>query len=196
MKRFFDIIFSATLLVILLPLFLLIACRIFLDRNGPVFYVQKRVGRNNRDFNLIKFRTMVSGSDKSGLLTVGSGDSRITSTGRFLRKFKLDELPQLINVLMGQMSMVGPRPEVRRYVDYYTREQLEILSVRPGITDPVSLAYFNESDLLAQSSNPEKTYLEEVLPRKLELSLAYVKKAGLIQDFAIVCKTFLRVFKG
>jgi lipopolysaccharide/colanic/teichoic acid biosynthesis glycosyltransferase len=175
MKRIFDIGFSLVMLLLLAPLFLLLAFWISIDSRGGVFFGQQRVGRNEVPFTLWKFRTMRPHAEKSGQLTVGSTDSRITRAGYFLRKFKVDELPQLWNVVRGDMSVVGPRPEVPRYVAHYTESQRRVLSIRPGITDYASLHYFHESDLLAKSGNPEETYLKEVLPAKLQLNLAYLQ---------------------
>ena len=194
MKRLFDIVMSFVGLIILLPFFIIISIWILLDSRGGIFYRQTRVGRNNVDFRLWKFRSMRPDSDKKGLLTVGGRDPRITRSGYFLRKTKLDELPQLINVLVGDMSFVGPRPEVRKYVDLYTAEQKKVLSVRPGITDLASLQYFEESDLLAKSSDPEKTYIEEIMPAKLKLNLEYISKANLGTDLGMIFRTIGRIF--
>ncbi len=161
---------------------------------GGVFFAQKRVGKNNADFSLLKFRTMRTGSEKMGQLTIGSKDLRITKVGYFLRKFKLDELPQLINVLKGDMSLVGPRPEVRKYVELYTPEQMKVLLVRPGITDYASLKYFDENELLAKSDNPEKTYIEKIMPEKLSINLKYIEKVSLAEDIRIIFKTIGRIF--
>lgn len=193
MKRVFDLFFSAIGLILLFPVFLIIMIWIKIDDGGKVFFLQKRVGKNNRDFDMFKFRSMHSGADKKGLLTVGAADSRITKPGLFLRKYKLDELPQLFNVLKGDMSLVGPRPEVRKYVNYYSAEQLEVLKVKPGITDPVSLKYFDESELLAKSADPEKTYVEEIMPAKLALALDYARHSGLWLDCKIILSTILRI---
>jgi lipopolysaccharide/colanic/teichoic acid biosynthesis glycosyltransferase len=194
MIRLFDIIFSLIGLLILLPFFILIAVFIKLNSAGPIFFVQQRVGKGNCDFNVIKFRTMKIDSDKQGLLTVGGRDSRITGIGYFLRKFKLDELPQILNVLLGEMSFVGPRPEVRKYVDLYTPEQKKVLSVRPGITDYASLEYFNENELLAKSNNPEKTYIKEIIPAKLNLNMKFINDPGLGSYFVVIFRTLGRVF--
>lgn len=161
----------------------------------PIFYLQTRVGRNGQDFKLFKFRTMHTDADKKGLLTVGGHDPRVTKIGYYLRKYKLDELPQLFNVLFGTMSLVGPRPEVRKYVDLYTNEQKQVLSVRPGITDFASLEFINENDLLAKSSNPEQTYINEVMPAKLALNARYIKQQGLVTDFKIIFNTILKIVK-
>ncbi|MBN2778549.1 MAG: sugar transferase [Bacteroidales bacterium] len=193
MKRLFDICFSFFGLVFLFPWLLLISIIIVLDSKGGVFYRQVRVGKNSKDFKIFKFRTMRPNSDKAGLLTVGSRDNRVTKVGYFLRKYKLDELPQLINVLVGDMSFVGPRPEVRKYVDMYDAEQLKVITVKPGITDYASIEYSNENDLLAKSDNPEKTYIEEVMPAKLKLNLKYIEEAGLATDVKIIFKTIGKI---
>lgn len=155
--------------------------------------MQERVGKDNKNFKLFKFRTMEQGSDTKGLLTVGGKDARVTRTGYYLRKYKLDELPQLLNVLLGSMSLVGPRPEVRKYVDLYTDDQKKILQVKPGITDYASLEYFGENELLAKSADPEETYIKEIFPAKLELSKKYISDAGLATDVKIILKTFLKI---
>jgi lipopolysaccharide/colanic/teichoic acid biosynthesis glycosyltransferase len=193
-KRFFDLIFTIPGLIILSPLLLIIYILIIRDSKGGGFYLQKRVGRHNKDFTLFKFRTMRIGSDKKGLLTIGGNDSRITNIGGVLRKYKLDELPQLFNVINGTMSLVGPRPEVRKYVSLYNQEQLSILNLKPGITDYASLEYFSENELLAKSNNPEETYINEVLPVKLKINLNYMKKLSIKTDFIIILKTIKRVF--
>jgi lipopolysaccharide/colanic/teichoic acid biosynthesis glycosyltransferase len=194
MKRIFDIIFSAIMLMMLSPLFLVIAISIMLDSRGGVFFGQIRVGKNERPFKLWKFRTMRPGSEKKGQLTVGARDNRITKSGYVLRKYKMDELPQLWNVFVGEMSMVGPRPEVPRYVDMYNNEQKRVLSIKPGITDYASLLYFSESELLAKSTDPEKTYIAEIMPAKLKLNLEYVQKHSFGGDLRIIVKTVGRIF--
>ena len=194
-KRVFDIILSALGLILLSPLFLVLAIAIATDSPGGIFYRQTRVGKNGHPFRIFKFRSMRSGSDKKGQLTVGSTDQRITRTGRFIRKHKLDEFPQLINVLKGDMSLVGPRPEVPKYVAMYNEEQKKVLSVRPGITDYASIEYSNENDLLASSSDPEKTYIDEVMPAKLELNKKYISEAGLRTDIKLIFRTLGKVFK-
>ncbi|MBL7903177.1 MAG: sugar transferase [Bacteroidia bacterium] len=193
LKRGFDIFCSLIGLVILAPLLTLIAVCIALESQGGVFYRQLRVGRFGKEFYLYKFRTMYPDADKKGLLTVGGRDPRITRFGYYLRKFKLDELPQLLNVLNGSMSLVGPRPEVKKYVDLYTPEQRQVLNVRPGITDYASLEYFSENELLAASNDPEKTYIHEVMPAKLELNKKYIKEAGLMTDLRIIFRTIFKV---
>lgn len=193
MKRFLDIVSSLFVLILLSPLWLIIAIAIVMESRGGVFYKQIRVGKDNRDFFLYKFRTMRTGSDQKGLLTVGERDSRITRVGYFLRKYKLDEFPQLINVLKGDMSIVGPRPEVRKYVDMYTPEQLRVLSVRPGLTDLASIQYVHENELLAASDDPEKTYIEEVMPAKLQLNLQYIDNQSVIGDIKLILQTFAAI---
>ncbi|MBA3681485.1 MAG: sugar transferase [Bacteroidetes bacterium] len=192
-KRIFDIIFSLIGLLILSPFLLLFSLFIIIGSGFPVFFIQKRVGKDNKDFGLFKFRTMKKDSDKAGLLTVGGRDSRITGIGYFLRKYKLDELPQLLNVLFGNMSLVGPRPEVRKYVDMYNQEQKKVLLVKPGITDLASLEYFSENDLLAKSSEPEQTYINEIMPAKLELNKKYISQMGLRTDLKIILRTLKRI---
>jgi lipopolysaccharide/colanic/teichoic acid biosynthesis glycosyltransferase len=192
-KRLLDIVLSFCGVVILMPFGLILACLVVLGSKGPVFYKQQRVGKGNQDFSLLKFRSMRTGSDKKGLLTVGNSDSRITSTGVFLRKYKLDELPQLINVLMGDMSLVGPRPEVRKYVDMYSKEQLKVLSLRPGITDYASLEYIDEDALLGASSDPEKTYIQAIMPKKLELNLRYVQEQSTLVDIKLIFATIKKI---
>ena len=180
-------------LVILSPLFLVMAVWIKCDSHGPVFYRQSRVGRGNRDFRLYKFRSMYVDSDKKGLLTVGGHDSRVTKAGYFIRKYKIDELPQLINVLIGDMSFVGPRPEVRRYVNLYTEQQLHVLDVRPGITDRASVKYRNENDLLAKAADPEEYYIKVIMPDKLAINLEYVAHHSLWSDIRIIFSTFAAI---
>ena len=190
LKRCFDIICSALGLFLLCPLFIGIAIWIKLDSEGPVFYRQVRVGRNNVDFRIFKFRSMVVNSDKKGLITVGGKDARVTTAGYYIRKYKIDELPQLINVFVGDMSFVGPRPEVRKYVDLYTTEQLHVLDVRPGITDAASIKYRNENDLLAAQPNPEQYYIQVVMQDKLRINLEYVASHTFIGDIKLILETF------
>ncbi|MDD4544957.1 MAG: sugar transferase [Bacteroidales bacterium] len=193
MKRAFDFIFSFIGLILLSPIFLIISLLIALSSKGGVFYKQTRVGKDNIDFKVYKFRSMIVNADKKGLLSIGKDgrDPRITKIGYILRKYKLDELPQLINVLKGDMSLVGPRPEVRKYVDLYDNKQKEILKVRPGITDIASITFRNENDLLSQSPNPERYYIQEIMPKKISLSLEYVKTRTLIKDIKLIFKTIL-----
>ena len=190
MKRLFDIVASGFGLIVLSPLFLVLAIWIKLDSKGPVFYRQVRVGRHNKDFRIFKFRSMRVGSDKGSLVTIGGHDSRITRSGYIIRKFKFDELPQLINVFVGDMSLVGPRPEVRHYVDYWTPEQMHVLDVRPGITDPASIKFRNENELMEQAEDPEKYYIEVIMQEKIRLYLEYVEKHSFFYDIALIFKTF------
>ena len=192
-KRVMDIAISAAALCVLWPVFLLIALAIVIDDPGPVFYRQVRVGRGGRPFRIFKFRTMVVDADKKGLsITVGR-DSRITRVGAFLRKTKLDELAQLLNVLCGQMSFVGPRPEVPRYVELYTPYQRQVLLVRPGITDYASIAYRNENDLLAGADDPERMYIETIMPDKIELNMKYLREIAPLADLRLILKTVIAV---
>jgi lipopolysaccharide/colanic/teichoic acid biosynthesis glycosyltransferase len=194
MKRLFDIIISSFGMFLLFPIFILIAILIVVESKGGVFYFQERIGLNAVPFKLFKFRTMKSGSDKKGLLTIGDNDARVTRIGFFLRKYKLDELPQLINVIKGDMSLIGPRPEVKKYVDLYNDNQKNVLSVKPGITDYASIIYSNESELLAKSSDPEKTYINEIMPHKLSLNLKYIaENKSVMGDFKIVLKTIKKI---
>lgn len=195
MKRLFDIIASGVGLIVLSPLFAVLAVWIKVDSKGPVFYRQTRVGRNNRDFRLYKFRSMRPDSDKLGLITVGGHDPRVTRSGYYIRKYKLDEFPQLINVFIGDMSLVGPRPEVRKYVDMYTPEQMRVLSVRPGITSLASIRYRNENDILAAAEDPDLCYIEKVMPDKIAIDLEYVNKAGLWTDVKLIFGTFKAIVK-
>jgi lipopolysaccharide/colanic/teichoic acid biosynthesis glycosyltransferase len=194
-KRIFDILSSTCAIFILAPFFVIIAILIRIDSKGPIIYRQKRVGKGNKDFYLNKFRTMVTDADKKGQLTVGMRDSRITKMGYFLRKFKLDEFPQLINVLNGEMSIVGPRPEVRKYVNLYNEKQLRVLNALPGLTDTASLTYINENEILGKAENPEKTYIEEVMPAKLELNLQYIEKQNLKTDIDLIFQTLKKIIK-
>mgnify|MGYP004451262249 FL=1 len=193
MKRLFDICASACGLLLLSPLFVIMAVWIKCDSRGPVFYRQVRVGRGGRDFRLYKFRSMVTDADKGSLITVGGRDPRITRSGYFIRKYKLDELPQLINVLLGDMSLVGPRPEVRRYVDMYTAEQLHVLDVRPGITDMASIKYRNENELLADAADPEEYYVNVIMPDKLRINLEYVRHHSFWFDLKLIFSTFREI---
>ena len=195
MKRIFDIALSFLLLLFILPFGLIISIAIVLESRGGVFYLQQRIGKDGKPFNLFKFRTMSSGAEKAGKLTVGMKDSRITKVGYFIRKSKLDEFPQFINVLLGQMSIVGPRPEVKEYVDLYTEEQLKVLNVKPGITDYASLEYFNENELLGKSENPQETYIKEIMPAKLELNKKYLANPTIGEDIKIMWKTFLKIVR-
>ena len=173
----------------------MLAIWIKIDSEGPVFYRQVRVGKGNRDFRLFKFRSMRVGSDRKGLITVGGRDPRVTRSGYYIRKYKLDELPQLINVFTGDMSLVGPRPEVRKYVDLYTPEQMHVLDVRPVITDPASIRYRNENELLAQVEDPDRYYVEVIMQDKLQLNLEYVEKQSFRFDLQLIFKTFSEIIR-
>ncbi len=194
-KRAFDIFIAAMGLIFLIPVFAFVSLLIVLDSRGPVFYAQERIGRGCRPFKLLKFRTMFTDSDRKGALTVGMRDSRITRVGYNLRKLKIDELPQLVNVLIGDMSLVGPRPEVKRFVDLYSKEQLRALSVRPGITDLASIKYRNENMILEGKSDPIQFYIDKIMPEKLELALQYVDRQSLKLDVLIIVKTILSIFE-
>lgn len=195
MKRLFDVVASGLGLIVLSPLFLILAIWIELDSKGPVFYRQVRVGRYNKDFRIFKFRSMRVGSDKGSLVTIGGRDPRVTRSGYWIRKFKLDELPQLINVFIGDMSLVGPRPEVRHYVDYWTSEQMHVLDVRPGITDPASIKFRNENELMEKADDPEKFYIEVIMQEKIRLYLEYVENHSFWGDIALIFKTFWTIVK-
>jgi lipopolysaccharide/colanic/teichoic acid biosynthesis glycosyltransferase len=195
LKRLFDIFFSLAGILILLPFFIVIAICIVIDSRGGVFYSQERIGRGGAAFRLLKFRSMYSHADQAGLLTVGERDGRITRTGYFIRKYKIDEFPQLINVLKGEMSIVGPRPEVKKYVDMYSEEQRKVLSVRPGLTDYASIEYSRESELLGKAADPEKVYVEEVMPAKLALNMNYIREKNLLTDVKIIFRTFIKILK-
>ncbi|MEZ4798374.1 MAG: sugar transferase [Flavobacteriales bacterium] len=195
MKRIFDILFSLVFLTLFLPFFLVIIILIVTDSRGGAFFRQIRVGKNEKTFKLWKFRTMRPMSEASGQITVGMRDPRITNIGYFLRKYKLDELPQLINILVGEMSVVGPRPEVPKYVSLYNETQKKVLSVRPGLTDYASIDFVNENEILAKSENPEQTYIDEIMPLKLNLNLKYINEMGLATDFKIIFGTIKAIFK-
>ena len=193
MKRTFDIVISLVILIFFLPIGLIVSLLIVSTSSGGLFYRQIRIGRNGIPFRIFKFRSMRTDADKAGKLTVGMRDPRITPIGIFIRKYKLDEFPQFINVLIGEMSIVGPRPEVKEYVDLYTESQRDILKVKPGITDYASLEYFNENELLSKSSNPQQTYIDEIMPAKLKLNEKYLKNPTIGHDIKIMCKTFLKM---
>lgn len=192
-KRTFDVLFAGIGLTILLPIFLAIAIWIKLDSPGSIFFRQTRIGRFGREFKIYKFRTMVANAEALGQQITATDDQRITTSGQFLRKYKLDELPQLFNVLKGEMSLVGPRPEVPKYVALYTPEQRRVLDVPPGITDLASIQFHNEGELLAQAQNPEETYIQEIMPKKLELNRQYIVQASLGFDLLVILQTFSRV---
>ena len=190
MKRLFDIFASGCGLILLSPIFIIVAIWIKLDSQGPVFYRQTRVGRYNKDFRIFKFRSMRVGSDKGSLVTIGGRDPRVTRSGYFIRKFKIDELPQLINVFTGDMSLVGPRPEVRHYVNYWTPAQMRVLDVRPGITDPASIRFRNENELLEKADDPERYYIDVIMQEKIKLYLEYVEKSSFWYDIKLIFQTF------
>ncbi len=193
MKRALDIVIALIILVFFLPLGLLISLLIVLESKGGVFYKQERVGLNGKPFGLLKFRSMRPNADRLGQLTVGDRDPRVTNIGHFIRKYKLDEFPQFINVLIGDMSIIGPRPEVKKYVDLYTIEQRTILKVKPGITDYASIEYFDESRLLGESENPEQTYVQEIMPAKLILNKKYLDNPTIFHDLKIMWLTFKKI---
>ena len=193
-KRGFDLAASGFALVLLAPVLLLIALLVAVGSPGGALFRQVRVGRNGREFRILKFRTMRPGSEAQGQITVGGRDPRITRIGHLLRRTKLDELPQLWNVLVGEMSIVGPRPEVPRYVALYTPEQREVLRVRPGLTGLASLAYIDENEVLGRATDPQRVYIEELMPAKLVLDLRYVQEQSLVLDLRIIARTALRIF--
>ncbi len=195
LKRLFDLLFSALVLFFFLPFGFVITLIILVTSKGGAFYTQERIGKNGKPFGLLKFRTMRQDSDKLGKLTVGMRDPRITKVGYFLRKYKLDEFPQFINVLKGEMSVVGPRPEVKEYTDLYTDEQREVLTVKPGITDYASIEYFDENRLLGESDNPKETYIKEIMPAKIQLNRKYFESPSLSKDLDIIRLTFLKMVK-
>ena len=191
-KRIFDFICSTLGLIVLSPIFIAITIKIKTGSDGPVFFKQIRVGEKNKEFEILKFRTMVVDAEKLGRqITVGN-DSRITKIGGFLRKYKLDELPQLIKVFKGDMSLVGPRPEVPRYVKLYNEEQRKVLEVKPGITDLASIRYRDENDLLGKAENPDDFYINTIMPDKLALNLEYINKNNVFFDIYIILKTIIK----
>ena len=192
-KRSFDVVFSLLSLIILSPLLLIIGLIIKLDSKGPILFVQPRVGMNNIDFNIFKFRTMYVESDKKGLLTIGNKDSRITKVGYFLRRYKIDEFPQLINILIGNMSFVGPRPELRKYVNYYGEEDMIVFSVRPGITGLASIQFRNEVELLKAAKDPEHYFIHSIIPEKLKLNKTYIERRNFFFDLKLIGITVIRV---
>lgn len=195
MKRLFDVLASGCGLLFLSPFLLCIAIWIKLDSKGPVFFRQVRVGRYNKDFRIFKFRSMRVGSDIGSLVTIGHRDPRVTRSGYYIRKYKIDELPQLINVFIGDMSLVGPRPEVRHYVNYWTPEQLQVLDVRPGITDPASIKFRNENEILEKAEDPEQFYINFIMQEKIQLYLEYINKASFWYDIQLIFRTFGVAFK-
>lgn len=195
MIRLCDIVFSAIGLLLLSPLFLIVYILIRCESKGGGFYCQQRVGKDGRMFGLYKFRSMRTGSDQKGLITVGGHDSRITRMGYFIRKYKIDELPQLWNVLKGDMSLVGPRPEVKKYVDLYTAEQRRVLSVRPGITDYASIEYVDENEILGNAEDPDRVYVEEIMPAKIRLNMRFIENRNLKEYFKIIGLTFMNILR-
>lgn len=195
MTRLFDILFSFFGLLLLMPFFLVIWTIIVLTSKGGGFYKQMRVGKNGMDFSLYKFRSMRKDADKGSLITVGGRDPRITSIGYFIRKFKIDELPQLFNVLKGDMSLVGPRPEVRKYVDMYNDEQKKVLSLRPGITDYASIEYVDENEILGNAENPDEVYISQIMPDKIRLNMKYIENHSLKEYFKIIFLTVFKIFR-
>lgn len=193
-KRLFDIVSSGIGLLCLAPVFVVMAIWIKLDSRGPVFYRQTRMGRYGRDFRIFKFRSMRVGSDKGRQITVGERDPRITRSGYFIRRYKIDELPQLINVFLGDMSVVGPRPEVRKYVDLYSEEQRKVFQVRPGITDLASIKYRNENELLSQVDDPDTYYIDVIMPDKLAINLEYIRHQSFMGDIKIIFNTLFKIF--
>ena len=193
--RLLDIVLSLLGLLFLLPIFLILAVWIKFDSQGSIFFRQIRVGKDGKGFRIYKFRTMIVNAEKMGIITIGERDPRITNSGYFLRKYKLDELPQLINVLKGEMSFVGPRPEVRKYVEMYNQEQLKILTVKPGITDYASIEYINEDEILGKSSDPEKTYIEEIMPQKTKYNMKYINNKTVIEYFKIIFLTIIKIIE-
>lgn len=195
MIRFFDLIFSIMGLVILSPLFIVLYLLIRIESKGGGFYSQERIGKNGKPFKLYKFRSMRIGSDKKGLITIGEKDNRITQTGFILRKYKLDELPQLWNVFIGDMSLVGPRPEVKKYTDLYTEEQKQVLHVRPGITDWASIKYVDENKILGESKTPDEAYVNLIMPNKIKLNMVYIQNQTLGEYFKIIFTTFKEIVR-
>lgn len=193
MTRIFDILFATLGLVILSPLLIFVYVAIVLESRGGGFYRQERTGRYGKPFRLIKFRSMYVNADKHGLITVGGHDNRITRVGYYIRKYKIDELPQLFNVVKGDMSIVGPRPEVKKYTDLYTEEQRKILDVRPGITDYASIKYVDENEILGTSDNPERTYIEHIMPDKIKLNMIYISQNGIKEYFKIIFLTLANI---
>ena len=195
MKRLMDVVFSFFILMAFLPFGLIISICIALESRGGVFYRQERIGLGGKPFMLLKFRSMRPNAELHGKLTVGARDPRVTRGGAFVRRYKLDEFPQFINVLRGDMSVVGPRPEVMEYVRHYTAEQRKVLDYKPGITDLASISYFEENKLLAKSMDPERTYLEEIMPNKIRINLEYQLTATVWRDLGVVWKTAMRMIK-
>ena len=195
MKRIFDLTFSFLGLIISFPIFIIVPILIKLDSKGPVFFRQARVGKNFIQFKIYKFRTMRHDSEEKGPVITVSGDHRVTKVGKFLRQYKIDELPQLLNVLKGEMSFVGPRPEVKEYVQLFEKDYKKLLRIRPGITDPASMKYSDEESILSLSENWEEEYKKRILPEKIQLSVGYVENHNLVTDVKLILKTFLKTAK-
>jgi lipopolysaccharide/colanic/teichoic acid biosynthesis glycosyltransferase len=195
MIRILDVFFSIFGLLLLSPILFIISLIIQLESKGGIFYLQERIGKNGIPFKLFKFRSMAVGSDSKGLLTVGMNDARITKSGQFIRRHKIDELPQLINVLKGEMSLVGPRPEVKKYVDLYTETQRKVLSVKPGMTDLASIEFSHENEILENQENPEEYYIQEIMPKKIELNMLFIENTNLINYFKLILKTGLKIIR-
>ena len=193
MIRVFDIVFSGIGLILLSPLFLIVYILIRMESKGGGFYAQERIGKDGKPFKLYKFRSMRTGADKGSLITVGGHDPRITKMGYFIRKYKIDELPQLWNVFIGDMSLVGPRPEVERYTRLYTEEQKKVLSVRPGITDWASIEYVDENVILGQAEDPDKAYIEQIMPDKIRYNMKWIENQGVVEYFKIIFSTFFKI---
>ena len=193
MIRLFDILFSGIGLIVLSPLFLIIYVLIRFESKGGGFYAQERIGKDGKPFKLYKFRSMRTGADKGSLITIGGHDSRITKMGYFIRKYKIDELPQLWNVFIGDMSLVGPRPEVERYTQLYTEDQRKVLSVRPGITDWASIEYVDENVILGQAEDPDKAYIEQIMPDKIRYNMKWIENQGVVEYFKIIFSTFFKI---
>lgn len=193
LKRGFDFIFALLGLILIFPVLIIIAILIKLDSKGPILFVQERVGQHNKTFNIYKFRTMYVKSQKKGLLTIGDNDARVTKVGYFLRKYKIDEFPQLLNIIKGDMSFVGPRPELRYYVNFYSPEDLIIFKLKPGITGLASLEYRNEVELLKKADDPERYFINTIIPDKLRYNKLYLKKRNFFFDLKLILKTIYRV---
>jgi len=194
LKRIFDVVLSVIVLLVLSPLFIIIAILIVVDSRGGVFYKQIRVGKDGTEFGLLKFRSMTTDSDKASQITIGN-DSRITKVGHFIRKYKIDEFPQLINIIIGDMSVVGPRPEVPKYVKMYDVSQRLVLQVKPGLTDFATVEYFDEQRLLGESESPHETYIKEIMPAKLELNKKYIVERSFGTDLKIIMQTILKIVR-
>lgn len=192
-KRISDIVASVVVLILLSPLFLLVSVWILLDSPGGLIYKQERVGKHGQNFQLLKFRSMRTGADEEGQITIGN-DARVTRSGRFIRRFKIDEFPQLINVIKGEMSVVGPRPEVPKYVKMYSDQQRKVLDVQPGLTDLATIEFINEQEKLGESKDPESLYINHIMPAKLALNIEYIQNRSFLNDLSIIFKTIFSIF--